>query len=231
MSSVAIPNSKNVIFERVSAIAALMGSPARLKILLLLAQSPRSVEDISVQTGESVANTSQHLKKLRDGGLLECTKNGLSRVYRLQDERTAIFVEYLFDLHELTRPEQTAAFLAGEDGEWSELSPGDLRKSLDARKAVLLDVRDEFESAATPVEDALRIPMSELKANLGRLAKSKIYYVLCRGRACGGASDGVRLLRESGFKAFRIKESPSSLRLGRVTFVQDSRQELRKKGR
>ena len=223
-------SSPEGLFEEVSSIAALIGAPARLKILLLLAQAPRSVESISEQTGESVANTSQHLKKLRDGGLLICEKSGLSRVYRLRDERTALFVEYLFDLYELTRPELASVSRGEQVGEWSELSPADLRKSIAARKAILLDVRDEVENASTPVEDAVNIPLNELKASLARLAKSKTYYVICRGRACGRANDGVRLLRESGFKAFRIKESPSSLRLGRAAFPQGSNQKQIKKG-
>lgn len=215
--------------ESVAEVAALMGSPARLKILLLLAQAPRSVEEISRQTGESIANVSQHLKKLRGGGLLEVRRDGVTRFYRLRDERTALVLEYLFDIAEISQPDLmsvspllgAAAPAAAGDGalaageEVAELDGEQLARVLASRRALILDVREEIETRTTPVKDAIRIPLAELETRIEELGRSKTYYVLCRGRACDRAGDGVRILRENGFKAFRLKESPAGIRLSR----------------
>jgi|GEM_PF-858661 len=206
--------------KSVADLAALIGSEARLKILLLLAQAPRSVEEISRQTGESIANVSQHLKKLRDGGLLQVRRDGVSRFYRLRDERTALVLEYLFDIAEISQPDLMHAPGHGDGasgtGEGTAEPDGaSLARALQSRRALILDVRDEVETLATPVESAVRIPLAELAARIGELGRSKTYYVLCRGRACDRAGDGVRILRENGFRAFRLREGPAGVRLGR----------------
>jgi DNA-binding transcriptional ArsR family regulator/rhodanese-related sulfurtransferase len=216
--------------ESVAEVAALMGSEARLKILLLLAQAPRSVEEISRQTGESIANVSQHLKKLRDGGLLDVRRDGVSRFYSLGDERTALVLEYLFDIVEISRPALIRDPMPlgspgdgahGDGADGISLDGEQLARALASRRALILDIREEIETRTTPVESAIKIPLAELEARIGELVRSKAYYVLCRGRACDRAGDGVRILRENGFKAFRLKESPAGIRLGRKALDED----------
>ena len=202
------------LFETVASQAALLGSPARLKILLLLAQSPRSVEALALETRESVANTSQHLKKLREGELVNVERSGVSRIYRLADERVALVVETLFDLAELrSSAYREASRLLAEQEELSSLSVEQMRREIQEERAVLIDVRDTVESCETPVSGAVSIPLSELEAELIKLSRTKTYFVVCRGRACGQATQGVRLLRKRGLQAYRVKESPAALRL------------------
>jgi len=68
------------------------------------------------------------------------------------------------------------------------------------------------ESGHSPVEGALAVPFGQLEEKLKTLPRGKTYYLFCRGRACPMATDGVRLLRSRGLKAFRLKESPVALR-------------------
>jgi len=212
--------SNTALFEIVAAQAALMGAPARLKILLLLSQAHRTVESLADQTVESVANVSQHLKKLRAGGLVTVEKSGVSRIYRLSDERIGLVLEDLFDLAEIQDPGYPALQKKiGADDEWSPLSQKQLRRELRDEKAILLDVRESGESSVTPVPNAIAIPLDELKGRIRELSRLKIYFIFCRGRACARATEGVRLLREKGLRAFRLKDSPSSLRFDRESLL------------
>ncbi len=201
------------VLELVAEMASSFGSRTRLKILQTLAQAPRGVEALAESTGESVANTSQHLQKLLRLGLLSVHKSGLTRVYQLKDECVAEFIENLFDLGERVSVELQAVQAGiSEAGIVTSQSPEEIFREVDMHKALLIDVRDDLESGHSPVEGALAIPYTELEARLKSLPRGKTYYLFCRGRACPMASDGVRLLRSRGLKAFRLKESPIALR-------------------
>ena len=201
------------VLELVAGMASSFGSKTRLKILQTLAQAPRGVEAVAESTGESVANTSQHLQKLLRLGLLSVRKEGLARIYQLKDECVAEFIENLFDLGERLSVELQAAQAGITDAEMlSPQEPREIFRDIKARKALLIDVRDRLESAHSPVEGAIAIPFEQLEEKLKTLPRGKTYYLFCRGRACSMASDGVRLLRSRGLKAFRLKESPVTLR-------------------
>lgn len=203
---------KNQLIEQVAKITSMIGSPARLKILQILAQSPRSVEVIAEITSETIGNTSQHLQKLLSLNLVTVRKEKLTRIYSLTSEKTALIIEELFNLAEVISKD----FLKIE----SEITQSDLIATISLEeifdeikknKAVLIDVREDHESKHTPVPFALTIPIEKIKEASKTMFKSKKYFLFCRGRACSVATDGVKFLRQAGIKAYRIKESPTTL--------------------
>src|SRR5688500_19958751 len=62
-------------------------SPLRLEILDLLAQAPRTVDQLARATGQSSANTSQHLQALHAAGLVTRAREGTSVRYALADDQ------------------------------------------------------------------------------------------------------------------------------------------------
>src|SRR6266568_5591203 len=77
---------KDALFEQFARIGKALSSGRRLELLELLAQAERTVEDLAVETGQSVANTSQHLQVLRQAQLVETRREGTYIRYRLADE-------------------------------------------------------------------------------------------------------------------------------------------------
>lgn len=64
----------------------LLGDPVRLHLLnVLLERGEVAVQDLAEATGQSHQNTSKHLRKLADGGLLGCRRDGLHALYRVTD--------------------------------------------------------------------------------------------------------------------------------------------------
>ena len=55
---------KDHVYSEVSRISKLFSNPNRLEIIDLIANGPKSVEDIANETGISIANASQHLQSL-----------------------------------------------------------------------------------------------------------------------------------------------------------------------
>lgn len=65
---------------------ALLGDPTRLRIVKALHDGgERSVQEIADQTGTSVANASQHLARLREGGIVRGRRVGRTVRYSIAD--------------------------------------------------------------------------------------------------------------------------------------------------
>jgi DNA-binding transcriptional ArsR family regulator/rhodanese-related sulfurtransferase len=204
--------TKQQIFETVAEIASTLGATARLKIIHVLAQAPRSVDALAEITGESSANCSQHLQRLLHEGLVSVKKEKLSRIYRLSDPGLALLIGGLFDIAERVVPmfAQMESCLADADvGQPATLLS--VLEDIQSQKALMLDVREEYEAAQSPVDGAISLPLEALREKAKSLVKGKTYYIFCRGRACELASEGVKILRSLGFNAYRLKESPASI--------------------
>jgi DNA-binding transcriptional ArsR family regulator len=63
------------------------GDPARLNILQVLRNGPITVTEIVASTGMSQSNTSNHLRCLRECGLVAAEQQGKYALYRLSDDR------------------------------------------------------------------------------------------------------------------------------------------------
>jgi DNA-binding transcriptional ArsR family regulator len=64
----------------------LLGDPSRRAIFELLARRPCSVGELAAQLPISRPAVSQHLRVLKDGGLVVSQAEGTRRVYRLNPE-------------------------------------------------------------------------------------------------------------------------------------------------
>ena len=63
-----------------------LGHPIRYKIVKLLFDGTKCVNTINEETEYSQANLSQHLKVLKDAGILESEKIGMEIYYRISNE-------------------------------------------------------------------------------------------------------------------------------------------------
>jgi DNA-binding transcriptional ArsR family regulator len=72
------------LLEQTAARFALLGDPTRLHLLsLLLERSDYSVGELAAAAGVSVANASQHLRRLEAGGILGRRRAGTTVRYRV----------------------------------------------------------------------------------------------------------------------------------------------------
>ena len=61
--------------------------PTRLRILQLVAEQPRSTEELAPLVGLSESGLSKHLRSLTEAGLLSTKRDGYYVLYRLERER------------------------------------------------------------------------------------------------------------------------------------------------
>src|SRR5918997_3453935 len=77
------PRDKDALFEAIAVMGKAFASPRRLELLDLLAQAPRTVDELARASEQSAANTSQHLQALHAAGLVARSREGTSVRYAL----------------------------------------------------------------------------------------------------------------------------------------------------
>ena len=208
-------NPKREVFANLARIGAALSSPTRIEFVELLAQAERSVEQLANLTGTSVANTSQHLQKLRQAGLILGRKEGLYVFYRLAGDQVVallaavgrVGVEHVAEVERIVR-----LYFAHKD----QLEPVPAKELLErARKGLVtvLDVRPAEEYAAGHVPGAINIPVHELQKRIKELPKRREVVAYCRGPYCLMSYDAVALLRKKGMKASRLEAGLPEWRL------------------
>jgi rhodanese-related sulfurtransferase len=198
--------SKNALFEAIGLMGKAFASPRRLELLDLLAQAPRSVEELARASDQSTANTSQHLQALHAAGLVTREREGLRVRYALAGEDVLALWLALRDVSatRLADVERAAAEYLGEDVE--AIGREELLARLGRGDVVLVDVRPEAEFAAGHVEGARSIPLEELEQRLAEVPADREVVAYCRGPFCAYAHEAVRRLRDSGRTARRLRE-------------------------
>jgi rhodanese-related sulfurtransferase/DNA-binding HxlR family transcriptional regulator len=198
--------SKNALFEAIGLMGKAFASPRRLELLDLLAQAPRSVEELARASDQSTANTSQHLQALHAAGLVTRKREGLRVRYALAGEDVLALWLALRDVSatRLADVERAAAEYLGEEVE--AIGREELLARLGRGDVVLVDVRPEAEFAAGHVEGARSIPLEELEQRLAEVPADREVVAYCRGPFCAYAHEAVRRLRDSGRTARRLRE-------------------------
>src|SRR5919106_4802494 len=81
--STATDRPKAALFESIAAMGKAFASPRRLELIDLLAQGPRTVDQLAGASKQSVANASQHLQALHAAGLVTRERDGTRVRYEL----------------------------------------------------------------------------------------------------------------------------------------------------
>ena len=199
---------KQVLYGHFAEVAKALGHGHRLEILELLAQGERSVEALAERAGLSIANASQHLRLMRQAGLLASRRDGKRILYRLSDPAVLDLAAALRRVGERNMAE-VREVVGGYFHERDALEPvsrKELARRIKDRLVTVLDVRPEDEFAAGHLPHALNIPLRELKRRLRDLPRNREIVAYCRGPYCILAFEAVALLRKRGFKVRRLED-------------------------
>jgi rhodanese-related sulfurtransferase len=204
---------KDALFEAIALMGKAFASPRRLELLDLLAQAPRTVDELARASDQSTANTSQHLQALHAAGLVRRAREGTSVRYSLAGDEALSLWLALRDasVSQLAEVERAAREYLGEDVD--AIGRDELMTRLRKGDVVLVDVRPAEEFEAGHIEGARSIPLDELEDRLGELPADREVVAYCRGPICAYAHDAVRRLRASGRSARRLEEGWPEWRL------------------
>jgi rhodanese-related sulfurtransferase/DNA-binding HxlR family transcriptional regulator len=197
---------KDALFEAIALMGKGFASPVRLELLDLLAQAPRTVQELARASEQSTANASQHLQALQAAGLVSRRREGTSVRYALAGEDVLALWLALrgASAARLAEVERAARDYLGEDVE--AIGRDELMRRLSRGDAVLVDVRPAEEYLAGHIEGARSIPIDELRQRLAELPEDREVIAYCRGPFCAYAHEAVRVLEEAGRRARRLEE-------------------------
>src|SRR5438128_11017676 len=111
--------AKEALFEALASVGKALAAGRRAEIVDLLAEGERSVEEVAAEIGQSVANTSHHLRAMSRAGLVSTRRDGTHIYYRLASERVAALWAALRDVaaqHVAGLERLAAAYLGERNG-------------------------------------------------------------------------------------------------------------------
>jgi rhodanese-related sulfurtransferase len=209
------PRPKDALFEAIAMMGKAFASPRRLELIDLLAQGSRSVDELAGASGQSNANTSQHLQALHAAGIVTRQRDGLRVRYSLAGDD---ILELWLELREasatrLAEVQRAAGEYLGDDVD--AISRDELIARMARGDVVLVDVRPAQEFAAGHIDGAESIPIDELRRRLAELPDDREVIAYCRGPFCAYAHEAVRTLRAEGRPARRLEEGWPEWRLSK----------------
>lgn len=199
---------KHSLLEQFATLGKALSNAHRLDLLELIAQGERSVEELALAAGLSVANASQHLHVLRRTGLVVSRKSAQQVLYQLSGDDVLALLSAIRGTAE-RHVAEVGRLIQGyfkEKDQFEPITRHDLMRRMKEGLVTILDVRPEREFAAGHIPGSVNMPLKDLKKRLSALpAKSEIV-AYCRGPYCVLAFEAVAALREKGFKASRLED-------------------------
>jgi rhodanese-related sulfurtransferase len=205
---------KDRLYQSFAAIGQALANPHRLELIDLLVQAPRTVEEMTAETQMSIANTSQHLQRLKQSRLVASTREGVYIRYRLADASIARLWLELRAVAEsqLSEVQEALDAYRTQRHAFERISAAELRERLQQGEVFLLDARPEVEYAAGHIPGALSFPLAELERRLEDLPADLPIVAYCRGPYCVIADQALALLASRGRQTYRLEEGVAEWR-------------------
>jgi rhodanese-related sulfurtransferase len=208
MSQSSRQQQKEALFSLFAQVGQAVANAHRLELLDLLMQAPRTVEELASAAQISVANTSQHLQRLKQSRLVISEREGVFIRYRLADPAVARLWLELRSVAESQIAEVRQALDAyrSERHEFERISAAELRERLHKGEVFLLDARPQVEYAAGHIPGAVSLPLEELERRLDELPADMPIVAYCRGPYCVMADQALALISSRGLQTLRLEE-------------------------
>jgi len=199
--------AKDELFDAFASIARALASGRRVEILELLAQGERTVEQIATSIGQSVANTSHHLRTLARAGVVASRRTGTHVHYQLASDAV---LELWWAMRRVATDQVEGIDLLaraylGNRSEVELITRDELLDRLGRDEVIVVDIRPEPEYSAGHLPGAISIPPDQLEL-LDDLPADREVVAYCRGPYCVYADDAIRRLRAQGRRAQRLED-------------------------
>lgn len=200
--------AKDELFDGFAEVAKALASGRRIELIDVLDQGERHVERLAAEIGQSVANTSFHLRALAAAGLVTTRRDGNRIYYRLTSRRVGELWSALRDVAAAHHDEIRTladAYLGDRSG-LEQISRDELAGRLAEGGVVVVDVRPVAEYDAGHIAGARSVPIEALRDRLAELPDDVEVVAYCRGPLCVYADDAVRELTRRGRRARRLED-------------------------
>ncbi len=200
--------AKDALFDGFAEVAKALANGRRMELVDVLVQGERHVEELAAEIGQSVANTSFHLRALAAAGLVTTRRERTRVYYRLASDHVANLWTALRQVaaeHHEQLDDLASAYL-GDRNQLEHIDRDELVRRIAIGDVLVVDVRPTPEYAAGHIAGAVSIPIDDLARQLRHLPSDIEVVAYCRGPYCVFADDAVRLLNRRGHSARRLRD-------------------------
>jgi len=178
-------------YDRFVRFFKVLAEPRRLKIVGLLAERPRTVEQLGALLGVGVSTVSHHLSRLADAGLVSARSESYYSVYALRTDAVASMARELLKQAEQRRPaleeslheseRKVLATFTTPEGRITAFPSGEKRF-----RVILRHVLRAFEPGVRYTEKRVNQILSNFHEDTARLRRGLVDYRLMAREGGGG---------------------------------------------
>ncbi len=198
--------AKRKLFGAFAGITKSVGHPTRIELLEQLAQRPQNVETLAKSCGLSVVMTSRQLQILKKVGLVTSERLGKQIRYDLAGHAIVDMLAAISAVAEQFSAEaqMTLADHFHEYRNFASISRRDLKRELQSKNLIVIDVRTPDEFAACHIPGAINIPLEQMRRQLHLLSRERPIVAYCRSTYWGLSYKATKLLRDNQFEVRRL---------------------------
>jgi ArsR family transcriptional regulator len=204
-----LSSAKKAVFARLAEIAQGIAHPHRIELLEHLAQGTRTVEELAALTGLTFANTSRHLKVLKQAHLVTAQRRERNVFYSLSGEAEVVgllgAVAAVGERNDAEVRHIVQDYFHSPDT-LDAVTREKLLTMIKDGTVTVLDVRPEDEFGLGHIPGALNMPVERLAERLSELPKDREIIAYCRGPYCVFSFEAETILRRQGFGIRRLEE-------------------------
>jgi rhodanese-related sulfurtransferase/DNA-binding transcriptional ArsR family regulator len=206
---------KERLYVLFSQIGSALANPHRLELIDLLVQTPRTVEELANLAQMSIANTSQHLQRLKGAHLVIDERKGQFIYYCLADPMIAqLWIELRrVAERQLAEVEQELDQYRSHRSDIQKISAEEVNEGLRRNEILLIDARPAIEFQAGHLPGAVSFPTETIAARIDEFPLGKTLVTYCRGRYCIDADEASILLSAHGYPVKRLEEGVAEWQL------------------
>lgn len=207
--------AKETLYALVARVADAAANPHRLELLDLLVQAPRTVEQLAQVALMTIANTSQHLQRLKRAGLVAGDRSGTSITYRLASPAVArLWVELrTIAEQQLAEMDRAIDVYRPRRANFQQITAAELAERLTQGTVIVLDARPGIEYEAGHLPGAISMPLEDLAGRVDELPSGALFVAYCRGPLCVYADQALEILAAHGRQGMRLEEGAAEWQL------------------
>jgi rhodanese-related sulfurtransferase/DNA-binding transcriptional ArsR family regulator len=187
------------IYTELGRVGKALASPVRLRLLDILEEGERTVEDLAATAGFGLKNTSSQLQILRAAQLVASRRDGVRIHYRIASPQVSAllgtFARFAADNVNAVRAEIDAYFVDHRD--LIPVTATDLATMLDDDSVLIVDVRDREEFERGHIPGAISVPQNQIRELLDAQPADAKIIAYCQGPYCLASPNAARTLVEA----------------------------------
>lgn len=225
MKSFTQKHKKN-LYKLFAQISSALANPLRLELVDLLVQAPRTVEELARLSQMSIANTSQHLQRLKRANLVIDERAGRNIRYYLADPMIAhlwIQIRRVAE-NQLIEVEVELNRYRSRRFDFERITSEEVREGLRQDRILLIDSRPEEEYRTGHLPGAVSFPVDTLARRIDEIPTGKVLVTYCRGPYCVDADEASMILSAYGYPVRRLEDGIAEWQLGGLEIEKPERE-------